>query len=120
MTRPTRIFARRCYPTSRRWLARIVVCVGASDVEPAKARLRVALIIPTLNEVESIGTLIASVPPHIVSRVIVSDGGSSDGTVEQAVRAGAEVIEAGRGYGRACFAGAQAATDAAIVVFMDG
>jgi glycosyltransferase involved in cell wall biosynthesis len=97
-----------------------VVSGGAFDVEPAKAHSRVALVIPTLNEVESIGTLIAAVPRDVVGRVIVSDGGSSDGTVEQALQAGAEVIQSGRGYGRACFAGAQAATDAAIIVFMDG
>jgi hypothetical protein len=35
-------------------------------------------------------------------------------------RAGAEVITVGQGYGRACLAGAQAAEDTAIIVFMDG
>jgi glycosyltransferase involved in cell wall biosynthesis len=34
--------------------------------------------------------------------------------------AGAEVIAAGAGYGRACLAGAEAATDAGVLVFMDG
>ncbi|MGA8600239.1 MAG: glycosyltransferase family 2 protein [Beijerinckiaceae bacterium] len=83
-------------------------------------RSRVALIIPTLNEEESIGILIASVPRDVVARIIVADGGSSDRTVDEARRAGAEVIHAGRGYGRACLAGAQAASDAEILVFMDG
>ncbi len=50
----------------------------------------------------------------------MADGGSVDDTVEQARRAGAEPIEAGRGYGRACLAGAQAAANADIIVFMDG
>src|SRR5262249_20532864 len=54
-----------------------------------------------------------------VDGVIVADGGRGDGTPERAREAGAEVIAAGRGYGRACLAGAQAA-DAEIVVFMDG
>ena len=50
----------------------------------------------------------------------MADGGSADGTPDIARRAGAEVITVGRGYGRACLAGVQAADDADIVVFMDG
>ena len=64
--------------------------------------------------------VVASIPRDIASRVIVVDGGSADGTADVARRAGAEVITVGRGYGRACLAGAQAADDADIVVFMDG
>jgi len=70
--------------------------------------------------VESIGALVAELPGDVVDRVIVADGGSTDGTPEAARRAGAEVLDVGRGYGRACLAGAQAAADADIVVFMDG
>ena len=81
---------------------------------------RVAVIIPTFNEAESIGAVVASIPRDIVNRVIVVDGGSTDGTADVARRAGAEVIAVGRGYGRACLAGAQAADDADIIVFMDG
>jgi glycosyltransferase involved in cell wall biosynthesis len=80
----------------------------------------VTVVIPTLNEAESIGAVIAEMPSAIVGRVIVADGGSADGTIEVARRAGAEVIAAGHGYGRACLAGAQAADRADIVVFMDG
>ena len=69
---------------------------------------------------ESIGALVAELPGDVVDRVIVADGGSTDGTPEAARRAGAEVLDVGRGYGRACLAGAQAAADADIVVFMDG
>ncbi len=79
-----------------------------------------AVVIPTLNEAESIGPVIAALPRDVVDQVIVADGGSVDDTVEQARRAGAEPIEAGRGYGRACLAGAQAAANADIIVFMDG
>jgi len=87
---------------------------------PASAKSpSVAVVIPTLNEAESIGPVVASLPKDIVDRVIVADGGSTDQTAERARRAGAEVVNAGRGYGRACLAGAEAAnTD--IVVFMDG
>src|SRR5208282_4523465 len=80
----------------------------------------VAVVIPTLNEGESIAAVVAGLPRHVVDRVIVADGGSSDDTIEQAHRAGAETIAAGRGYGRACLAGARAADDADIIVFMDG
>ena len=81
---------------------------------------RVAVIIPTFNEVDSIAAVIDELPRDSVDRVIVADGGSSDGTQDRARGAGAEVIAAGRGYGRACLAGARAADDADIVVFMDG
>lgn len=80
----------------------------------------VAVVIPTFNEVESIGRVVAGLPRDIVERIIVVDGGSSDGTADAARRAGAEVISVGRGYGRACLAGALAADSAAIIVFMDG
>jgi glycosyltransferase involved in cell wall biosynthesis len=80
----------------------------------------VAVIIPTFNEAESIAAVIAEMPHGVVDRVIVADGGSSDGTPQRARDAGAEVIAVGRGYGLACLTGARAAADAEIVVFMDG
>jgi glycosyltransferase involved in cell wall biosynthesis len=80
----------------------------------------VAVVIPTFNEVESIAAVVAELPRSVVNRVIVTDGGSSDGTQDAARRAGAEVIAVGRGYGLACRTGAEAAEDADIIVFMDG
>jgi glycosyltransferase involved in cell wall biosynthesis len=80
----------------------------------------VAVVIPTFNEAESIASVVGELPRDIVDRVVVADGGSSDGTQERAHAAGAQVIAAGRGYGRACLAGAQAAESADILVFMDG
>jgi glycosyltransferase involved in cell wall biosynthesis len=82
--------------------------------------VRVAVVIPTLNEAQSIGAVVASIPRDVVDTIIVADGGSSDSTAAAARRGGAEVIDAGRGYGRACLAGAQAAERADIIVFMDG
>jgi glycosyltransferase involved in cell wall biosynthesis len=82
--------------------------------------MRVAVVIPTLNEAESIGSVVASLPRSVVDRVIVADGGSEDSTMDRASRADAQVIAAGRGYGRACLAGALAAENADIIVFMDG
>jgi glycosyltransferase involved in cell wall biosynthesis len=86
---------------------------------PAEAA-RVAVVIPTFNEAESIASVVAELPRDLVDRVIVADGGSTDGTPERARAAGADVIGVGRGYGLACLAGAQAAAGADIVVFMDG
>jgi glycosyltransferase involved in cell wall biosynthesis len=80
----------------------------------------IAVVIPTLNEEASIGAVVSAIPRDLVSRIIVADSGSSDATVALARDAGAEVIEVGRGYGRACHAAAVAAQDADILVFMDG
>jgi glycosyltransferase involved in cell wall biosynthesis len=84
-------------------------------------RPRVALVIPTLNEEEAIGEVVRAVPRDAVDEVIVADSGSTDRTVERAKAAGARVVvEHRRGYGRACAAGAAAAGDAEIIVFLDG
>ena len=91
-----------------------------ADARPQTPRLRIAVIIPTFNEAESIAAVVASLPRDIADRVIVADGGSKDGTQECARQAGAEVIIVGRGYGLACLSGAQAAQDADIVVYIDG
>jgi glycosyltransferase involved in cell wall biosynthesis len=80
----------------------------------------VVVVIPTFNEAESIAAVVAELPRDVVDRVIVADGGSTDGTQDKARRAGADVIAVGRGYGLACLKGAEAAAAGAIVVFMDG
>jgi glycosyltransferase involved in cell wall biosynthesis len=83
------------------------------------ASARVSVIIPTFNEVEAIATVIREIPRDIAAEVIVADGGSIDGTQDAAHRAGARVVDAGRGYGRACLAGAEAAA-CDVIVFLDG
>jgi len=83
--------------------------------------MRICVIIPALNEEECIGRLVASLPRPLVSEVIVVDNNSSDRTAEVARAAGATVLtQARRGYGHACAAGADAAGDAELLVFMDG
>ena len=79
----------------------------------------VSVIIPTYNEAAAIGGVIAELPRAIVAEVIVADGGSSDGTQAVARAAGAVVLDAGRGYGRACLAGAEVAAGP-VLVFLDG
>ena len=84
------------------------------------AASRIVVVIPTLDEEQSIADVVRSIPRAIVSRIIVADGGSRDATAARAKAAGADVIDAGRGYGRACLAATMAAEEADIVVFMDG
>jgi glycosyltransferase involved in cell wall biosynthesis len=91
-----------------------------TNSSPPPCGERVAVVIPTFNEAESIGPVVAELPRAVVDRVIVVDGGSADGTQECARKAGAEVIGVGRGYGLACLTGAQAAESDDIIVFMDG
>ena len=79
----------------------------------------VGVVIPTYNEVEAIGRVIQELPP--VGDIVVADGGSTDGTQDAARHAGARVIDAGRGYGRACHSGAEAVRDdCRVIVFLDG
>jgi glycosyltransferase involved in cell wall biosynthesis len=79
----------------------------------------VSVVIPTFNEAASIGRLIAEIPRPLAREIIVADGGSRDGTQDIARDAGARVVDAGRGYGRACWAGAETA-ESDVLVFLDG
>lgn len=82
--------------------------------------MRASLIIPALNEADSLGQLLAEVPLDLVHQMIVVDNGSTDNTAEIARQAGAIVVEEPRrGYGFACAAGAVAA-EGDVLVFMDG
>jgi glycosyltransferase involved in cell wall biosynthesis len=81
----------------------------------------VTVIIPALNEAGNIGRLVAEVLETMPLQVIVADNGSTDATAEEAQVAGAQVVyEPRRGYGYACAAGAAAAQDADVLVFLDG
>jgi glycosyltransferase involved in cell wall biosynthesis len=80
----------------------------------------ICVIIPALNEEETIADVVRAIPPQLAPEVIVVDNGSTDRTGERARQAGATVVvEPRRGYGRACRAGTQAAPSSAIVVFLD-
>ena len=85
------------------------------------ARSFLSVIIPALNERESIGLVLRDLPRSLVRQVIVVDNGSTDDTSAIAARAGAQVIRhSRRGYGAACQAGIAALdprTD--IVAFLD-
>ncbi|MGB8988806.1 MAG: glycosyltransferase, partial [Candidatus Sulfotelmatobacter sp.] len=62
--------------------------------------LRVSVVIPTHNEAQSIGRVLADLPADIVTEVLVVDSNSTDGTPAIASRMGARVLhEPRRGYG---------------------
>ena len=83
--------------------------------------MRVSVIIPTRNEAEAIGRVVADIPAELVTEIIVVDNNSTDGTPEIAARAGARVItESRRGYGRACLTGIANSSAPDMVVFLDG
>jgi len=84
--------------------------------------VRVAAVIPTLNEAETIAGTIAMLPRDVVDEVIVADSSSRDGTAEIARAAGARVVSiAERGYGRACAAGvAVVGEGCGVILFLDG
>jgi glycosyltransferase involved in cell wall biosynthesis len=83
--------------------------------------VKISVVIPTLNEAQAIGEVVSAVPQDRVQDIFVVDNGSTDDTAKQATLAGARVIhEPRRGYGSACMAGAKAARDSDIIVFLDG
>jgi glycosyltransferase involved in cell wall biosynthesis len=82
--------------------------------------MSVSVVIPALNEEETIVGVLKSIPDTTADQVIVVDNGSTDATARLAQTHGALVVrEDRRGYGAACYAGFQA-TSAEVVVFMDG
>jgi glycosyltransferase involved in cell wall biosynthesis len=83
--------------------------------------MRVSVIIPTRNEKDAIGRVLADLPTELVTEVIVVDSSSTDGTPQIAAHTGARVIsETRRGYGRACLTGLASANAPDVVVFLDG
>jgi dolichol-phosphate mannosyltransferase len=90
------------------------------DVIPAaRARAPVTVVVPTLDEEETLGAVLESVAPF-ADELLVVDGGSKDRTVEVARRHGARVVEDdGSGKGAAVRLALEIAAHS-IVVFIDG
>jgi len=82
----------------------------------------ISAVIPALNEEEPIAEVVREVIATGTPReVIVVDNGSTDRTAERARNAGAQVVSAPPGYGRACAAGVAAVSDECdLIVFLDG
>ena len=82
------------------------------------------VVIPAFNEAKSIALVLRDLP-DLVDEVVVVDNRSTDGTADEAEKAGATVLfESQKGYGYACLKGiaylAQKARAKDIVVFLDG
>jgi glycosyltransferase involved in cell wall biosynthesis len=81
----------------------------------------ISVVIPALNEAESIGQVVSEMPWSLIAECIVVDNGSTDATASIAAQAGASVVTSLRGYGAACLAGSKAALcSSTVLVFMDG
>lgn len=112
---------------SRRAVARVGSANGgvwwpdrASLKRPPSTTIDV--LIPALNEEQSLPLVLAAIPKAWVRRVVVVDNGSTDRTADVARALGAIVVrEDHRGYGAACLAGLAAMSEdpPSIVVFMD-
>ncbi|MEM2866360.1 MAG: glycosyltransferase family 2 protein [Candidatus Hadarchaeales archaeon] len=82
--------------------------------------MKVSVIIPTYNEEGKVGRVVEGVKRVLPrAEVLVVDGGSTDGTVEEARDAGARVVRVGRGKGLAVRKGAEEARGE-VLLFMDG
>ena len=90
--------------------------------------LRVGVVIPALNEEQSIALVVAGLralrngdQSKVVDELVVCDNGSTDATAARARDAGAAVVhEPQRGYGKACLAALGALQHPEVVLFIDG
>ena len=65
--------------------------------------MSVSIIILTLNEIDGIKVIMPRVKKEWADEIVFVDGGSTDGTVEEAKRLGFKVIhQTNRGSGNAC------------------
>jgi glycosyltransferase involved in cell wall biosynthesis len=99
--------------------------IGATEAaadNPERVGLELSIVIPCLNEAQTVGTCVAKAVGFLERRqirgeVVVADNGSSDGSADIARAAGARVIEVPlRGYGAALRAGIAAAQSRFVIM----
>ncbi|MDP3990943.1 MAG: glycosyltransferase family 2 protein, partial [Candidatus Nealsonbacteria bacterium] len=83
---------------------------------------KVSLVIPARNEAKSLGRTIQEIPAGFIDEIIVSDGHSTDGTLETARDLGCQAItQEGRGFGLGIISGIKHCTgDIIIIMDADG
>ncbi|PCJ89418.1 MAG: UDP-glucose--dolichyl-phosphate glucosyltransferase [Flavobacteriales bacterium] len=84
----------------------------------------VVVLIPAFNEENAVGNVIRDIPKELISEIVVINNNSNDATSENALKAGATVLdEPKQGYGNACLKGINyihsIKTPTDIVVFID-
>ena len=80
--------------------------------------MKTALIIPTLNEIDGMRSVVSKIKKEWVDEIIIVDGGSTDGTVEEAMEMGFKVIKQKiKGYGGAVLEGIKQTTSDKIIIF---
>ncbi len=71
---------------------------AVADLVAAKAGRRISVVLPALDEEETVGAIVAAIvplttgPEPLVDELVVVDSGSTDRTVERAAAAGARVV----------------------------
>jgi dolichol-phosphate mannosyltransferase len=81
----------------------------------------VCVLVPTLDEAETIGEVVSGYREEGLPNVLVIDGGSTDGTRETATEAGARVVsQSGNGKGQAVREAIEEHVDATYVLMVDG
>jgi len=81
----------------------------------------VTVLIPTYNEAETIGDVVAGFREAGFDEILVVDGGSEDGTPERAESEGAHVVsQSGSGKGQAVREGVREHVDREYVLMLDG
>jgi glucosyl-3-phosphoglycerate synthase len=88
-------------PTAEEWFARRTwqePAWTAEELVAAKAGRRVSVVLPALDEEETVGAIVTAILPltvgaaPLVDELVVVDSGSTDRTVERATAAGARVV----------------------------
>ena len=77
-----------------------------------------AIIILTLDEIDGVKVIVPKINKKWAEEIIFVDGGSTDGTIEEAKKLGIEVIhQHNRGEGNACRIGVEKTTSDYIMFF---
>src|SRR5206468_2213014 len=103
-------------------MANMAIANPAPTTQTRPAEIEVSVVMPCLNEAQTVGICIAKAQQafreaEITGEIIVADNGSTDGSQEIASRLGARVVPVkDRGYGSALMGGIAAAVGKYIIM----